>query len=339
MTDTYDASSIVVLEGLEAVRKRPGMYIGSTGERGLHNLLYEVAESAMDEVLLGHAGRVEVALLADGSVRVTHDGVYRRPLDEQLTVLHVAGLRRGGRHVVSWFDLGLVVVNALSDRLVAEERHGGVTNRQEYSRGKPVAPPHPTGPADGAGTTITFRPDPEIFETVTFDRSILTERFRELAALNRALDLTLTDARGDVPHTERFHSPDGVREFLARLGADPAEAIVVEREDDRMGGSMAIALAPAGDGEPQIATFANSRRLDGGTHLEGFRDGVAAILGPDARLTAVVSVKLDEPSYEGCLREILGNTPVRACVAEAVQQALETWRDEHPERAATPTTR
>ncbi|GGQ93363.1 DNA gyrase subunit B [Kitasatospora griseola] len=338
MTDTYDASSIVVLEGLEAVRKRPGMYIGSTGERGLHHLLYEVAESAMDEVLLGHADRVEVALLADGSVRVTHDGVYRRPLDEQLTVLHL-GARRGGRHVISWFDLGLSVVNALSDRLVAEERHGGVTNRQEYSRGEPVAPPHPTGPADGTGTTITFRPDPEIFETVTFDRSTLTERFRELAALNRTLDLTLTDARGDVPHTERFHSPDGVREFLARLGADPAEAIVVEHEDDRMGGSMAIALAPAGDNEPQIATFANSRRIDDGTHLEGFRDGVAAVLGPDARLTAVVSVKLDEPSYEGSCREILGNTPVRACVAEAVQQALETWRDEHPERAAAPTTR
>ncbi|WP_052509117.1 hypothetical protein [Kitasatospora griseola] len=338
MTDTYDASSIVVLEGLEAVRKRPGMYIGSTGEWGLHNLLYEVAESAMDEVLLGHADRVEVALLADGSVRVTHDGVYRRPLDEQLTVLHL-GARRGGRHVLSWFDLGLFVVNVLSDRLVAEERNGGVTNRQEYSRGRPVAPPHPTGPADGTGTAITFRPDPEIFETVTFDRSALTERFRELAALNRTLDLTLTDARGDVPHTERFHSPDGVREFLARLGADPAEAIVVEREDDRMGGSMAIALAPAGDGEPQIATFANSRRTHGGTHLEGFRDGVAAVLGPDARLTAVVSVKLDEPSYEGCRREILGNTPVRACVAEAVQQALETWRDENPERAAEVTTR
>ncbi|MFJ8441802.1 DNA gyrase subunit B [Kitasatospora griseola] len=339
MTHTYDASSIVVLEGLAAVRKRPGMYVGSTGERGLHNLLHEVAESAMDEVLLGRGSRVEIALLADGSVRVAHDGVHRRPLDEQLTVLGVPGSRRGGRHVLSWFDLGLFVVNALSDRLVAEERHAGVTNRQEYSRGEPIAPPRPAGPADGTGTTITFRPDPEVFETVTFDRSALAERFRELAALNRVLDLTLIDARGDVPHTERFHSPDGVRELLARLGADPAEAIVVEREDDRMGGSMEIALAPAGDREPQVVTFANSRRVDGGTHLEGFRDGVAAVLGPDARLTAVVSVKLDEPSYEGSCREILGNAPVRACVAEAVQQALETWRDEHPERAAAPTAR
>ncbi|MFJ1795839.1 DNA gyrase subunit B [Kitasatospora griseola] len=339
MTHTYDASSIVALEGLEAVRKRPGMYVGSTGERGLHNLLYEAAESAMDEVLLGHADRVEVALLADGSVRVAHDGVHRRPLDEQLTVLGVPGSRRGGRHVLSWFDLGLFVVNALSDRLVAEERHDGVTNRQEYSRGKPIAPPHPAGPADGTGTTITFRPDRAIFETVTFDRSALAERFRELAALNRTLDLTLTDARGDAPHTERFRSVDGLRELLARLGADPTETIVVEREDDRMGGSMEIALAPAGDRGPQIVTFANSRRIDGGTHLEGFRDGVTAVLGPDARLTAVVSVKLDEPSYEGSCREILGNTPVRACVAEAVQQALETRRDEHPERAAAPTAR
>ncbi|MFG2697623.1 DNA gyrase subunit B [Kitasatospora sp. NPDC048407] len=339
MTHAYDASQIVVLEGVEAVRKRPGMYIGSTGERGLHHLLYEVAESAVDEVLLGRAGRVEVVLLADGSVRVTHDGTYERSLDAQLTVMQTISRYRSDRRVVSRFDLGLFVVNALSDRLVAEERRDGVTARQEYSRGKPITPPHPTEPADGTGTTITFRPDPEIFTTAVFDRSTVAEYFRELAALNRTLDLVLTDERGDAPHTERFHAPDGAREFLAHLGADPAEAIVFEREDDRMGGSMEIALAPAGDGEPRIAQFANSRRTHGGTHLEGFRDAVTAVLGADARLTAIISVKLDTPEFEGACRDVLGNTPVRTCVAEAVQHALETWRDQHPERAAALTAR
>ncbi|MFD8481624.1 DNA gyrase subunit B [Kitasatospora sp. NPDC059673] len=339
MTHAYDASSIVVLEGLEAIRKRPGMYVGSTGERGLHHLLYEVTDSAMNEVVLGSAGRVEVVLLADGSARVTHDGIHERPLDHQLTVLRPATRSTSDRRTVSWYDIGLYVVNALSDRLLAEEWRDGVTTRQEYSCGKPIAPPHPTGPADGTGTAITFRPDPEIFETVEFDRPALAARFRELAMLNRTLDVVLTDERGEEPHTERFHAPDGVREFLTQLGADPAEAVVVEREDERMGGSMEIALAPAGDGEPQVLGFANSRRTEGGTHLVGFRDGVTAVLGKGARLTAVVSVKLDEPSYEGCRREILGNTPVRACVAEAVQHALETWRDQHPQRAAALTAR
>ncbi|MFD7644732.1 ATP-binding protein [Kitasatospora sp. NPDC059795] len=322
MSHTYDASSIVVLEGVEAVRKRPGMYIGSTDERGLHQMLYEVAQPAVDEVLLGRADRVEVTLLADGSVRVTHDGLPEHSLEGQLTIMPRWTSARSGT-LVSRYSLGLYVVNALSDRLVAEERHDGVTTRQEYACGKPIAPPHPAGPAEGTGTTITFRPDPEIFQPPTFDRATLSERFRELAMLNRTLDLTLTDARGDVPHTERFHAPDGVLDFLALLGGDPAQAVVIEREDARMGGTMEIALAPAGDAEPQVAAFANSHRTADGTHLDGFRDGVTAALGPETRLTAVVSVKLNELHLEGCIRDILGNPEVRTCVAEAVQQALE----------------
>ncbi|MFJ5927175.1 DNA gyrase subunit B [Kitasatospora sp. NPDC092948] len=334
MTYEYNGTTIKVLEGLEAVRKRPGMYIGSTGERGLHTMLYEVAQPAIGEVLLGRARRVEVVLLADGSVRVAHDSCYEHPLEQQLTVLTMPRSARGGCMVGEiGFGIGLYVVNALSDRLVAEERKDGLTARQEYARGEPAVTARPE-PANDTGTVITFRPDPEIFETVAFDRATLAERFRELAALNRTLDLTLTDARGDAPHTERFHVSHGVREFLAHLGADPARAVVIEREDERMGGSMEIALAPTADGTPQLAGFANSRRTKGGTHLRGFRDGVRAALGRSARLTAVVSVKLDEPELEGCTREFLGNTPVRNCVAEAVQQALEAWRDEHPERAA-----
>ncbi|MGW4379034.1 DNA gyrase subunit B [Kitasatospora sp. NPDC004531] len=322
MTHAYDASSIEVLEGWEAVRKRPGMYIGSTGERGLHHLLDEVADSAMNEVLAGRARRVEVVLLADGSVRVDHDGTYREGLERQLTVMASHYWLRWDRHSIG-MGVSLFVVNALCDRLVAEERRDGVTIRQEYARGEPVAALHPTGPAEDTGTTITFRPDPEIFETVTFDHATLAERLRELALLNRELDLTLTDARGDAPHTERFHAPDGVREFLAHLGADPAQAVVVERADHRMGGTMEIALAPAGDAEPKLAQFANSRPTRGGTHVAGFRDGVTAALGANARVTAVVSVKLDAPSFEGSVRDVLGNPEVRTCVAEAVRQALE----------------
>ncbi|MFI9787609.1 DNA gyrase subunit B [Kitasatospora sp. NPDC051984] len=338
MTHAYDASQIVVLEGVEAVRKRPGMYIGSTGERGLHNLVHEVVGLAIDEVLRGNAHRVEVVLLADGSVRVTHDGGYASSLERQLTTMATAPRNWTGC-LAGTFGVSLFVVNALSDRLMAEEQRDGVTIHQEYACGEQTTPPHPTGPTEGASTTITLRPDPTIFETVVFDRSVLAARFRELAAVNRTLDLVLTDERGDAPHTERFHAPDGAREFLAHLGADPAEAIVVEREDDRMGGSMEIALAPAGDGEPRIAQFANSRRTHDGTHLEGFRDAVTAVLGADARLTAIISVKLDTPEFEGACRDVLGNTPVRTCVAEAVQHALETWRDQHPERATALTAR
>ncbi len=162
---------------------------------------------------------------------------------------------------------------------------------------------------------------------MSFDRNALAARFRELAVLNRTLDLTLTDERGPVPYSERFHAPGGVREYLALLGADPAGAILVEREDPRMGGSMEIAIDPSDRGGPQVAEFANSLPTRGGSHVVGFQDGVTAALGPDTRLTAVVSVKLDDPEFEGSCRDVLGNGPVRACVAEAVQQALEAWRD------------
>ncbi|MFD8597263.1 DNA gyrase subunit B [Kitasatospora sp. NPDC059646] len=329
----YDGISITVLTGLEAVRKRPGMYIGSTGERGLHHLLSETVEKAATEVLHGRARTVDVTLLADGSARVTHDGLYRHSPAEELMVMPTSWRPTGGRHSIGVLRVGLFVVNALSDRLVAEERRDGVTVRQEYSRGETVTAPHPTdvltggtGSDIGTGTTIVFRPDPAIFGAVSFDRAALAARFRELAVLNRTLELTLTDERGTAPHAERFHAPGGVREYLATLGADPAEAVIVEREDPRMSGSMEIAIAPSGPDGPQLAEFANSFRTHGGTHVQGFRDGVAAALGADARPTAVVSVKLDAPEFEGSCRDVLGNGAVRACVAEAVQHALETWR-------------
>lgn len=202
----YDASTIVVLEGLEAVRKRPGMYIGSVGERGLHHLVFEVTERALDEILGGTASRVEITLTADGGIRVADDGMglpvehaghsEGPALETRLAVL-CCGAQPANRHSLfgGHFGVGLAVVNALSGRLTAEVRRDGARWVLEYERGVAVATPTRTGPADGSGTAITFRPDVEIFETLEFSFDALAERFRELAILNRDLDITLTDDR------------------------------------------------------------------------------------------------------------------------------------------------
>lgn len=338
----YSAVHIQVLEGLEAVRKRPGMYVGSTDERGLHVLLHEVLEPAADAVLHGRASTVEVTLLADGGVRIAHDGSHGGDLAERLTRPWVAAGPVGSRISLSWFSVGLGVVNALTERLLVEERRAGATIRHEYARGRQLTPPTEVGPAGETATVITFRPDPEVFSTTRFSYSALADRFRELAFLNRDLDLVLIDERRSAPRTERFRSPGGTADFTAFLGGDPSDTVLVERTDERMGGALEVAVSWSGGGG--LHCFANSRRSSDGSHLSGLRDGLRAALLPLtgrralrtvlAGLTAVVSVKLDAPDYEGCTRERLGNLPVRACVAEAVQQAVAAWLAEHPRRAA-----
>ncbi|MFI8389511.1 ATP-binding protein [Streptomyces sp. NPDC085540] len=362
----YDASHIQVLEGAEAVRKRPGMYVGSTGQRGLHQMLFAVADRAVDEALTGRAGSVGVTLMADGAVRVTDDGpgipfgaaedTDGPGLEALLTDLS-AGARPGDRRAVpvSLFGLGPAVTNALSSRLTAEVRREGVRRVQEYACGVAVAPPTAAGPATGSGTTITFRPDATLFETTECSFAVLAERFRELAFLNRGLDISLTDERPPGgPQTARFRFLGGVRDFVVSLRACPGtpvhtDVIGFEQEDPRMAGTMEVALRWCGSREERVRSFANSMATPyGGTHESGLRDGVAAALDAYARarglltaadpglgegLTAIVSVKLDHPEFVGATRGVLGNGPVRACVGEAVREHLGAWLEQNPGQA------
>ncbi|MBD0695850.1 ATP-binding protein [Streptomyces sp. CBMA123] len=369
----YDASTIVVLEGLEAVRKRPGMYIGSVGERGLHHLVFEVAERALDEILGGTASRVEITLTADGSVRVADDGTGLPvehaghsdgpALESRLAVL-CCGAQPVSRRSLSggYFGVGLAVVNALSGRLTAEVRRDGARWVLEYERGVAVAPPACTGPAGGGGTAITFRPDAEIFETLEFSFDTLAERFRELAFLNRELDITLTDDREPaVPRAVRFRFPGGPRDHIAEQSAPlHPDVIGLEREYSEMEGSVEVALRWCDSAEERLASYANSLpTTGGGTHELGFRDGLAAAVNAYAReqqlltpsdpdftptqlgagLTAVVSVKLDHPKLKGATRDRLGNEPARACVAEAVREHLTAWLHAEPAQATAILTR
>ncbi|MFG3229290.1 ATP-binding protein [Kitasatospora sp. NPDC048194] len=363
----YHASRIVVLEGLEAVRRRPGMYIGSVGERGLHSMVFEAAERALDEILDGTAGRVEVALTAEGGVRVADDGAGLPveqaghtdgpPLEARLTVLRCGAQPFNRRSLAAGYSgVGLSVVNALSSRLTAEVRRDGARWVLEYERGAAVAAPVRTGPASGSGTAITFRPDAEIFETLEFSFDALAERFRELAFLNRDLDITLSDERDPAsPRSVRFHYPEGLKDHVAeqRRPLHP-EVIGFERECPDMEGTVEVALRWCDSREGQLAGYANSRPTPGGgTHVLGFRDGLAAAITAHAReqelltasdpgftpdqlnagLTAVVSVKLDHPEFEGAVRDRLGNGPVRACVAEAVREHLSAWLRANPAQA------
>lgn len=368
----YDARRIQLVQAWEAIRKRPGMYIGSTGQRGLHNLVFDAADRAVNEVAAGRADCVDVTLLADGGIRVADDG-SGVPLgnagdgggpgiDAQLTRITVGTVRGGSQHrVVILGGLGLAVVNALSSRVVAEVRREGVRSVREYSRGVPVGTPGDAESADASGTVITFRPDAEIFETTECSFDALAERFRELAFLNADLDISLTDERRAAESRSlRFRFPGGVRDMVAFLD-EPATALVhpeiigFEREDSRMAGSMEVAWRWRDSGEERVRSYANSRATPGGgTHAQGFYDGVAVALTAYAReqrllagtdpgfgierigegLTAVVSVKLEYPEFKGSTRGVLGNAAVRDCVRDAVQEHLGRWLAGNPQHAA-----
>ncbi|MFB6615562.1 DNA gyrase subunit B [Streptomyces sp. NPDC085524] len=363
-TNKYDASQIKVLEGWEAVRKRPGMYIGSTTERGLHQLVYAVADRAVNEALAGRARSVEITLTPDGGVRVADDGpgvpiedsegADSPGLETLLTQMRF-GARAGGRHDVAVggsLSVWPSVVNALSCRMTAEVQREGVRWVQEYARGEAVNPLTEAGKAAASGTVIAFWPDADIFGASEFSFEALVGRFRELALLNRGLEISLTDQRRPGgPRSVQLRFDGGARDFVALLDADeqpaptPADTLGFEYEDPRMAGTVEVALRWCGSHEERLLGFANSRPTTLGTHVEGLRDGVAAAVEAYAGerllptaigegMTAVVSVKLDHPEFGGCTHSELGDPVVRDCVREAVQERLGRWLEEDPERAA-----
>ncbi|HEY6794056.1 MAG TPA: DNA topoisomerase (ATP-hydrolyzing) subunit B [Kineosporiaceae bacterium] len=375
---TYDASAIQVLEGLEAVRKRPGMYIGSTGERGLHHLVYEVVDNSVDEALAGCCDTIEVTLLADGGVRVVDNGrgipvdivksEGKPAVEVVLTVLHAGGKFGGGGYAVSGglHGVGVSVVNALSDRVEVEVRRQGHVWWQAYQRGVPTAPLAKGEPTDETGTTVVFWPSPDIFETTVFDFETLRSRFQQYAFLNKGLQISLTDARpehlddeGTAPSVT-YRYDGGLVDYVHHLNSskknDPihGEVIEFEAEDGARKLSVEIAMQWTTAYSESVHTYANTINThEGGTHEEGFRAALTALVNEYARdnkllkekdenltgddiregLTAVVSVKLGEPQFEGQTKTKLGNSEAKTFVQRVVRSELADWLDRHPREA------
>ncbi len=323
---SYDARSITVLEGLEAVRKRPGMYIGSTGERGLHHLVYEVVDNAVDEALAGYCDRIDVTLLADGGVRVTDNGrgipvdehpVEHRPAVEVvLTTLHAGGKFDGKSYAVSGglHGVGVSVVNALSGRLDVEIRRDGYVWRQRYELSQPATPLTRGEPTDETGTTITFWPDQTIFETTDWDWETLSRRLQEMAFLNRGLEINLTDERPDhgatadiaggepgQPRVVRYRYEGGIADFVRYLNAskEPVHATVIDFGDEGTGISAEIAMQWNSTYAESVHTFANTiNTAEGGTHEEGFRAALTSIVNRYAKEQKLLREKDDNLTGE-----------------------------------------
>ena len=364
---TYDASKIKVLEGLEAVRERPAMYIGSTGESGLHHLVYEVVDNSVDEAQGGHCDRVEVTIHIDNSVTVVDNGrgipvdehpVEKKPAAEVvLTKLHAGGKFDSGAYKVSGglHGVGVSVVNALSERLDLEIWRDGNTYEQVFERGKPVSQFSQTGVTKRRGTKITFKPDPRIFEELVFSYDTLAQRLRELAFLNRGLEIKLTDERGEKVREARFHYQGGIVEFVEHLNRARTTLhppIYIEMERDGM--QVEIALQWNDAYNETLYSFANSiNTLEGGTHLAGFRAALTrtvnawlstsnikkekdvGLSGEDCRegLTAVISVRIPKPQFEGQTKTKLGNSEVRGLVEAMVNDRLGAYFEQNPQHA------
>ncbi len=389
---SYDASAITVLEGLEAVRKRPGMYIGSTGPRGLHHLVYEVVDNSVDEALAGYCDHIEVTLLADGGVRVVDNGrgipvdivesEGKPAVEVVLTVLHAGGKFGGSGYAVSGglHGVGVSVVNALSERLDVEVHRGGTVYRQSYADGVPQAPLAEVGTTDHTGTTVTFWPSDVTFETTHFDFETLRSRFQQMAFLNKGLQITMTDERALVTDTDdevtvhedestpaaamlrtvTYRYDGGLVDYVKHLNSAKKvevvhpEVIDFEAEDVERRLSVEIALQWTGAYSESVHTYANTiATTEGGTHEEGFRAAMTGLInryarekgilkdkdenltGDDIRegLTAVLSIKLGEPQFEGQTKTKLGNTEAKTFVQRVVNEQLGDWLDAHPSEA------
>ena len=365
---SYKASDITVLEGLEAVRKRPGMYIGSTGERGLHHLVYEVVDNSVDEALAGHCDSVEIRLHPDNRVTVSDNGrgipvdmheKEQRPAAEVvLTVLHAGGkFGDGGGYKVSGglHGVGVSVVNALSERLDLEIKRDGHVWTQVYERGAPQGPLTKGEATKDHGTTITFLPDLEIFDEILFDFETLAQRMRETAFLTRGLRIELVDERGSGDRAE-FRYEGGIRDFVAYLNQnkDPIHSKIVYFEGSTDDGQGEISLQWNSSYQESIFSFANNiNTAEGGTHLSGFRSALTRTLndyarkkgllkekddslaGEDVRegLTAIVSVKLHDPQFEGQTKSKLGNPHIKGFVESTVNRKLGEFLEENPAEA------
>ncbi|MCX7911468.1 MAG: DNA topoisomerase (ATP-hydrolyzing) subunit B [Dehalococcoidales bacterium] len=362
----YTAEDIQVLGGREAVRRRPGMYIGSTDQRGLHHLIYEIAYNSVDEAMAGYCDRIIVTLRADGAVSVVDNGrgipVDIHPvtkvsaLETVMTVLH-AGAKFGGKsYAVSGglHGVGASVVNALSEWMVVEVKRNGKLHRQEYRRGVPVAPVEVVGEAEGTGTTSIFLPDKEIFGTIEYDFNTVAERLREMAYLNRGLEITLVDEAAGREKT--FYFEGGVTGFVRHLNRNrivrhPMPIYITKSFN---GTTIEVALQYNDGYSETVFSFANCiNTVDGGTHLTGFRSALTRVLndyahksrllkdddpnltGEDVRegLTAIVSIKLPEPQFEGQTKGKLGNIEVKSQVESAVTEGLGLYLEEHPDDA------
>src|ERR1700755_794245 len=367
---SYDARSITVLEGLEAVRKRPGMYIGSTGERGVHHLVYEVVDNAVDEALAGHADTIEVTLLADGGVRVYDNGrgipgdghpVEHRPAVEVvMTTLHAGGKFDGKSYAVSGglHGVGVSVVNALSMMLEVEVRRDGYVWTQAYERGDPMGPLVRGAASDETGTTITFWPDDAIFETTDWSFETLSRRLQKMAFLNTNLAISIVDERQAKPRSARYQYAGGIADFVRYLNAskEPVHGTVIDFGEEADGISVEIAMQWSSAYTESGPTFANTiNTAEGGTHEEGFRAALTSIVnryardqkllrekddnltGDDVReaLPAIVSVKLAEPQFEGQTKTKLGNTEAKSFVQKACNDWLGSWFERNPREGKT----
>ena len=366
----YDAGDIQVLEGLEAVRKRPGMYIGSTGPRGLHHLVYEIVDNSVDEALAGHCDNIDVTITKEGSIRVSDNGrgipvdmhpVEKKPAVEVvLTVLHAGGKFGGGGYAVSGglHGVGASVVNALSSILSVEVHRDGDIWTQSYTVGVPDHPLKKAGKTDKTGTTIVFTPSAEIFETVDFDYETLRQRFQQMCFLNKGLKINLNDERSGKNDSYLYER--GLIDYVEYLNSAKKvevvheEIISIENETKEKNMSVEIAMQWTNGYNEGVHTYANTINThEGGTHEEGFRTAITSLLnkyardkgqlkekdenltGDDVRegLTAVISVKLTEPQFEGQTKTKLGNTEAKAFVQKVVNDQLGDWLERNPGQA------
>ena len=372
----YSASNITVLEGLEAVRVRPAMYIGDVNERGLHHLVYEVVDNSIDEALAGFCNKIDVLINPDNSITVEdngrgipvdmHEKEHRSALEVVMTVLHAGGKFNKNSYKVSGglHGVGVSCVNALSDHMTVNVYRDGKVYQQEYSKGKPLYAVREVGATDKRGTKVTFHPDGSIFTVTEYKYDILLDRMRELAYLNKGIEINITDLRemkedGVTPvRADHFFSEKGLRDFINYLDENREklmpEAIYIEGE--RKGIPIEIAMQYNTGYSENLHSYVNNINThEGGTHLAGFRSGLTRTLkayadrsgllqkakveitGDDFRegLTAIISVKVAEPQFEGQTKTKLGNAEVRGAVDEAVSEMLENYLEEHPNEAHT----
>ena len=373
VTEEYSAKDIQVLEGLEAVRKRPGMYIGSTGPRGLHHLVYEIVDNSIDEALAGVCTHIECDILKDNIIQVRDNGRgIPTGINEKtglpavtvvLTVLHAGGKFGGSGYKVSGglHGVGSSVVNALSEWLEVEVTQNGHIYSQRFERGNPVNDLHIIGDAEGHGTLIRFKADPEIFqETTTYDYEILSRRLREQAFLNAGLSITLTDKRGDEDYGEEFCYEGGIKSFVEYInksrGLNPIQEEVIHLSTTKGDRSAEVALCYTDSYNETLLSFANNiNTIDGGTHETGFKTALTRVFndygkkfnilkdsdkkftGEDVRegITAVISVKLTEAQFEGQTKGKLGNTDITGLVSSMLYDKLMTYFEENPTVAKT----